>query len=503
MLRRGSAPEHFFLPKNSANLSPMSKKVFLSSSIPYVNAKPHIGHALEFVQADAMVRYRRLMGDELFFTSGTDDNALKNVLKAEEAGEDVAEYVHRHADTFRKLCVELNIKYDYFTETSQDEQHRRGAVKLWEAAVKSGNIYEKEYEGIYCVGCEEFKTEKDLNKNGECPEHPGKKPEVVQEKNYFFKLSKYQDKLLTLIESDELKITPEAKKNEILSFVRGGLEDFSVSRSVERARGWGILVPGNDSQVMYVWFDALSNYINALGYADNSENYTKFWKESDERIHVIGKGINRFHTVYWPAMLLSADIPLPTTVFVHGYFTVDGQKMSKTLGNIIDPEELISKYGTDAVRYYFLRHAHPFEDSDVTLEKFKEAYNANLVNGLGNLTARIMKMAEDNLDSPIERPESVGFDKEYTAALDNFEFQNAMDFVWKKVGELDERITAEEPFKLVKEDKEKGVTIIQELLRDLYAIGRMLFPFMPETNVKIKEAVLANKKPENLFKRLD
>jgi len=481
----------------------MSKRIFISSSIPYVNAKPHIGHALEFVQTDALVRYRRHMGDEVFFTSGTDDNALKNVLKAEEAGEDITHYVRRHAQAFRQLCDALNIKYDYFTETSNDEKHVAGAQKLWKAADANDDIYLKEYEGLYCIGCEEFKTEKELTENGECPEHPGQKPVVVKEKNYFFKLSRYQNKLLELIESGEFKIEPESKRNEILAFIRSGLEDFSASRSIERARGWGVPVPGDDSQVQYVWFDALSNYLNALDYPNEGQNYIKFWKEADERIHVVGKGINRFHTVYWPAMLLSAGLKLPTSVFVHGYFTVDGQKMSKSLGNVIDPQELIKKYGSEAVRYYFLRHAHPFEDSDFTIEKFEEAYNANLANGLGNLVARVMKMAEDNLDEPIKRPEVAGFDIEYTDALDNFEFQKAMDFVWKKIGELDERITTEEPFKLVKTEPEKAKQIIRELLSDLYIVGRMLHPFMPDTNVKIKETILANKKPATLFARID
>ena len=481
----------------------MSKKVYISTSIPYVNARPHIGHALEFVQTDAYARFERLMGNEVFFNTGTDDNALKNVLKAEEEGEDVASYVSRHAGFFKDTCDSLDISYDYFIETAKDKRHAPGAKKLWEAAEKNGDIYQKEYEGLYCVGCEEFKTEKDVNEKGECPEHPNKKLESIQEKNYFFKLSNYEDKLLELIETDELRIVPVSRKNEIVSFIKGGLEDFSISRSQERAHGWGVTVPGDDTQVMYVWYDALANYITALGYAEDDENYTKYWTDADKRTHFIGKGINRFHTIYWPAMLLSAGEPLPNTVFVHGYFTIDGQKMSKSIGNVIDPVDLVEKYGTDAVRYYFLRHQHPVEDGDFTIEKFEEAYTANLVNGLGNLVARVMKLAETHLDVPVKRPETSSFTKEYIEALESYDFMKATDYIWKRIGEADQRMTDEAPFKLIKTDAEAAKKIIAELTLELYHIGRMLQLVMPSTSDVIKEAVLANKKPENLFARLE
>ena len=481
----------------------MNKKIFVSTSIPYVNARPHIGHALEFVQTDTYARYRRLMGDDVFFTTGTDDNALKNVLKAEEVNEDVQPFVRRHAAYFKETCDRLDISYDCFIETSNSDIHTQGAQKLWDLANKKGDIYKKEYEGLYCVGCEEFKTEKDVNEKGECPEHPGKKLEPVKESNYFFKLSKYQNTLLELIESDTLHIIPESRKNEILSFSRSGLEDFSISRSVERAHGWGVPVPGDDSQVMYVWFDALSNYINALDYVHDGQAFQDFWLNANERIHCIGKGINRFHTIYWPAMLLSAGIPLPHTVFVHGYFTVDGQKMSKSIGNVIDPIDLVEKYGTDAVRYYFLRHQHPFEDGDFTKEKFHTAYTANLVNGLGNLVSRVMKLAETYLDVPVQRPEAVGFSEEYTKALEAFEFSTAMDSVWSRVGRADARMTEEEPFKVIKTNPEEGKRIIAELVLELYHIARMLHPSMPATSKLIKETILANKKPETMFPRID
>ncbi len=480
----------------------MNKRVFISSSIPYVNARPHIGHALEFVQADILARHKKLVGENVFLTAGTDDNALKNVLKAEEAGEKTSVFVKKHADVFRKLVENLDMDVDYFTETSNDEKHISGAKKLWKRSFDAGDIYLKEYEGMYCVGCEEFKMEKDLNEKGECPEHPGKPLEKIEEKNYFFKLSKYQDKLIEIIESGELLITPKSKKNEILSFIKSGLSDFSISRSVERARGWGIPVPNDDTQVMYVWFDALSNYINALGYGKDDKNFIDFWENGQERIHVVGKGINRFHTVYWPAMLLSVGVKLPTRVFVHGYFTVDGQKMSKSIGNVINPEEVIKKYGTDAVRYYFARHAHPFEDSDFTMEKFHEAYTANLVNGLGNLVSRVMKLAEIHLEESVKRPDPDIFPAEYSESLENFEFNKAADYVWKRIGDADQRMTDEAPFKVVKTDKEKGKKIISELAVELYKIARLLSPIMPSTSKVVKEAVVINKKPENLFPRI-
>lgn len=481
----------------------MNKNIFASTSIPYVNARPHIGHALEYVQTDAYVRYRRLINDEVFFTTGTDDNALKNVLKAEESGEEVQAFVRRHAKIFKDTCDSLNISYNYFIETSNDVKHVQGAQKLWKQAEKKGDIYKKEYEGLYCVGCEEFKTEKDINAQGECDEHPGKKLELIKESNYFFKLSKYQGELLKCIETGALSIVPDTRKNEIVSFITSGLEDFSISRSVERAHGWGVPVPGDDSQVMYVWFDALSNYINALEYPTEGKEYQVFWENADERIHFVGKGINRFHTIYWPAMLLSAGIALPTTVFVHGYFTTNGQKMSKSLGNVIDPKDVIEKYGTDAVRYYFLRHQHPVLDGDFTMKRFHEVYTANLVNGLGNLVSRVMKLAETHLEKPVEKPMTQSFPEEYAKAFEAFEYNTVMDYIWSRIGDADLRMTEEEPFKVVKTNAEEGRRIIAEVVAELYQIAFLLSPILPETSSRITETLMMNKKPETLFPRIE
>lgn len=474
---------------------------FVSTAIPYVNAKPHIGHAFEYVQADAYVRALRLAGEDVFFLTGTDDNALKNVQAADMACMPIHDYVAENAGHFVELDKKLNVIYDDFIRTSADSRHRAGVEKLWRAT-NPNDLYKKSYRGFYCIGCEEFKTEKDLA-NGECPEHTGKKLEEVEEENYFFRLSAYQGKLLSLIESDALKIIPESRKNEIISFILSGLEDFSVSRTVKRAKGWGIPVPGDKEQYLYVWYDALANYITALGYANDGGAYKKYWVSAGQKIHMVGKGINRFHTIYWPAMLLSAGVPLPTTVFVHGYITSGGQKMSKSVGNIIDPNGLLDRYGTDAVRYFLLRHGHPTEDFDLTVERCHEWYTANLVNGLGNLVARIMKLAEEHLPNPVvitEEDEKIS--AEFFEKIEKFKFNDAMDYVFAKIADADSFMNVHEPYKKIKSDADTACKDIEHLVRELASIAAHLAPMMPETSEKILTAIRENKKPENLFPRL-
>ncbi len=489
----------------------MSKKTyFISTSIPYVNAAPHIGHALEFVQADILARYRRLKGDDVFFVSGTDDNALKNVQAAAEVNVPVQDFVNTNADIFKKLTKELNLSNNYFIRTSLDEKHIAGAQKIWKS-FKPEDIYRKKYRGLYCLGCESFKTEKDLI-DGKCPEHPNKKLEIVDEENYFFKLSNYSEKLQKIIESNEIKIFPEGRKNEVLSFVRGGLEDLSISRSNERARDWGIPVPGDPSQRQYVWVDALSNYINALGYADGDEDFKRYWEDGDNIVHVIGKGISRFHAIYWPAFLLSAGIGLPKEIFVHGYFTTGGLKISKSLGNVIDPFEIIKNYGSESLRYFFARHTHPFEDSDFTEERFKEAYNANLANGLGNLVSRVMKMATANeikFDDPGSKVKlATGQEKfaetvrDYDRGFEEFNIQKATDAIWDLISKTDALIQKNQPFKKIKTDREAGEEDIKELLARLDFIATMLIPILPQTSSKILDLVYSSKMPDNpLFLR--
>jgi len=475
------------------------KTKYLTTTLPYVNADPHIGFATEVLVGDALARYWRLMGDEVFFNTGTDEHGQKIAGKADEAGQSRQDYVDHYANEFKKLREALNLSFDRFIRTT-DHGHKIAAGAIWEKCLANGDIYKKKYKGLYCVGDEMFLRESDLVE-GKCPNHPNMEPQVVEEENYFFALSKYQDYLKEYLSKPGV-ILPEWRREEAIKFVNGGLEDFSISR--ERARlNWGVDVPGDQNQVMYVWFDALTNYISTLGWPEDKEgNFNKFW-ERGETTQLAGKDQIRFQSIMWQAMLKSAGLKATDRVVYHGFINSGGQKMSKSLGNVINPYDLVQRYGTEATRYLLLRHVHPFEDSDITINRLDELYNAGLVNGLGNLVARVLKMAETNLEEPIQKPEVTDFDEEYVEALDNFNIQVACDFIWKKVGEMDERITTEEPFKLIKTDPEKAKTIIRELLSQLYIVGRMLNPIMPATSVIIKEAILANKKPENLFTRLD
>lgn len=489
----------------------MSKNFFISTSIPYVNAVPHIGHALEFVQADVLARFYRQRAGDVFFLTGTDDNALKNVQAAEVAGIPVAQFVDEHAAVFAELAKILRISNNDFIRTSRDERHLRGAQKLWSSCRKE-DIYKKKYQGLYCLGCEEFKRPKDLV-NDECPEHPGKKLETIEEENYFFRLSNYQKQLEKLIESDELRIVPVGRKNEILAFIREGLEDFSISRSVGRAKNWGVSVPGDVSQKMYVWFDALSNYINALGYADNSADFKKYWADADNVIHVIGKGINRFHTVYWPAMLLSAGVRLPKTVFVHGYLTVAGQKISKTLGNVVDPFAIIKKYGVDATRHYLLREISAYGDGDYSDEKFAERYNGDLANGLGNLVSRVFTLAEKHGDLAVDFKkditdaiiEAIALAREkVNIAIAEFRFNDASSAIWELIALADKYVNDRKPWA----EADNRETLVNALVL-IDNTAALLWPFLPDTSEKItagihwkSDKVLSVKKIENLFPRL-
>ena len=480
-------------------------RFYVTTAIPYVNAAPHIGFAFEIVQADAIARYHRSIGDDTFFLTGTDENALKNVQSAEKSGIPVQKFVDQNSQRFEDLKGALNLSFDDFIRTTE-ERHILGAQKLWQAC-DPGDIYKKKYRGLYCVGCEQFYTEKELV-DGKCPEH-GTVPETVEEENYFFKLSKYQNRLEKLIESNELGIVPESRRNEILSFIKGGLEDFSISRSKARAKGWGIPVPGDKNQVIYVWFDALSNYINALGYADDGEKFKKYWLENENRTHVIGKGIIRFHAVYWPAMLLSAGIPLPTEIFVHGYLTVDGQKISKSLGNatasggapqdavVIDPFALAEKYGTDPVRYYLLAKFSPFEDGDFSEAKLKETYNAGLANGLGNLVSRVAKLAEGKEIG--DRRSEIGEEK-YENALENFRLDEALAIAWSRMSELDKYVNENKPWEKQDEALDKD---LRYLISNILSLTSLLEPFLPETAEKIRKQFAGKIKPASpLFPRL-
>lgn len=472
---------------------------YITTTLPYVNADPHIGFALEIVQADALARMWRAQGDAVFFTTGTDEHGQKIFEKAREQGRDVQEYVDHYAAQFNTLKDSLNLSYDAFIRTT-DAQHIRAAQEMWQRCAAKGDIYKKKYTGLYCVGDEAFMKESDLV-DGKCPNHPNQELVEIEEENYFFKLSAYQEPLLAYLNNSDV-IMPDWRRREAIAFVEQGLEDFSISREAARM-SWGIPVPDDDTQVMYVWFDALTNYISTLGWPDDAVGlFRQYWVDG-ATLQIAGKDQVRFQSIMWQGMLMSAGVPTTGKVFYHGFITSGGQKMSKSLGNVIAPAEMVEKYGKEATRYMLLRHVHPTDDTDVTWERMDEWYNANLANGLGNLTARIMKMAEDNLDAPVLMSEVSVLDPEYSAALAQFEFQIAADVIWKRIGALDERITEEQPFKVVKAEPEKGKQIITELAVELCAVAHLLAPFMPTTSERILAALKENKKPETLFARLE
>ncbi len=471
------------------------KAIYITTTLPYVNAKPHIGFALEIIQADSLARFFRAQGKEVLFNTGTDEHGQKIYEAAKKAGKSPQEYVDFYANEFKKLKDLLNLSPDRFIRTT-DKYHQKAAQELWRRAMEKGDIYKKSYKGNYCVGCEAFLKDSDLQ-DGECPHHPGKPLQEVEEENYFFALTKYKSELKDYLQKEN-SVIPVWRKKEALQIL-DALEDISISRSKERL-SWGVPVPGDESQVMYVWFDALSNYISTLGFPQEEDNFQKFWN-AGYTIQLAGKDQVKFQSIIWQAMLLSAGLKPTDTVFYHGFITSGGQKMSKSLGNVIAPSELVERYGVDATRYILLRHVHPTDDSDLTWEKMDEWYTANLVNGIGNLTARIMKMAETHIDAPVKI--SVKEDKEITKVIQDFRFNEALDLIWQKIGELDQKITDTEPFKLVKTDEEAAKQILKGLVQGLYEVAESLTPFMPETSQVIKKSIKENRKPDNLFRRLN
>jgi len=477
-------------------------KFFLSTALPYVNYAPHAGFTLEIIQADVIARYHRILGENVFFLTGTDENSLKNVQAAREEGTPVKKLVDRNAKKFYELEKTLNLTFDDFIRTTE-KRHIKGAQKLWKACQK--DIYKKKYRGLYCVGCEAFLKENELI-NGLCPEHKTK-PDLIEEEDYFFKLSKFQNQLKKIIKKDEVKIIPLSRKNEVLSFINQGLEDICISRLAERAGGWGIPVPGDSSQIQWCWFDALSNYITALGYAENSKKFQEWWQKNENKLHIVGKGILRFHGIYWIAFLLSAKLTLPKTIFVHGYLTSGGQKMSKSLGNVVDPFELVKKYGTDPVRYFLLREIPSTEDGDFTYQKFEGRYNSDLAKGLGNLVARVFTMAKklkaqnSKLKTTTQnlklKKETDNTWEKYKKALEEFKFNEALISIWELISFCDRYIEKERPW----EEKENQEEVIGNLLFAISNIAEMLKPFLPETSEKILEQ-LKTKEAKPLFPRI-
>lgn len=469
---------------------------YITTPIYYPNAKLHMGHAYTTTLCDVIARYHRAIDDPTYFLTGADENTEKVVREAQKQGIDPMAYLDTIVAGFESLYASLHISHDQFIRTSDRATHWPGAQAMWEQLIASGDIYKQAYRGLYCVGAESFVTEKDLRPGGLCPDHD-EAPQIVEEENYFFRLSKYTDKIRQKIESDELQILPASRKTEILALLREGLNDISFSRPADKVT-LGVPVPTDPTQKMYVWCDALTNYITALGYGRaDSTLLQRFWPAN---LQVVGKDILRFHAAIWPAMLLSAGLPLPRAILVHGMITSGGRKMSKSLGNVIDPVALIDEYGAEAVRYYLAREVSPFEDGDITLEKFKEVYNANLANGLGNLASRILTMAEKYLEHPVA-VKKFPFPNEYERAFAEYNVQRAADIVWEHIGQLDAYIQETQPFKIVKIDRAGAHAIIADLVQRLFIIARLLEPFLPESAEKIKTAIAENKKPENLFAR--
>lgn len=453
---------------------------YVTTSIPYVNAKPHIGHALEFLMADVLARYARAQSKPVIFSIGTDEHGGKIAEKAEENNLKPKEFTDLISQNFRDLAKVLNVSNDRFIRTT-DAGHEQRAQLIWKALEK--DIYKGKYVGLYCTGCEAFVTEAVAKQNnGVCPHH-NKPYEKIEEENYFFKLTTYAPQILNAVESGSFRVIPATRKHEILHVIKEGLEDISISRPKDKI-GWGIPVPGDKDQVMYVWFEALMNYLTVLGYPEH-EDFKKFWPAN---VQVIGKDILRFHAAIWPGMLLGLGLPLPKMLYVHGFVNVEGQKMSKSIGNVVDPQQIIKGYGVDVFRYYFLRHIPSYDDGDFSWSRLHDAYNNELANELGNAVQRTTAMIKQYQDGVIGPIPPVNHDTaQYHEALEHCRFDRALDEVWEQVRGLNQYIDEEKPWELNKKGEKQH---LQEVLAyqagSLISIATLLQPFMPETALKIR-----------------
>lgn len=473
------------------------KKFYITTSIAYTNALPHIGFALEVVQADVMARYRRMLNEDVLFLTGTDEHGQKVAKAAEKVNKTPEDFCDGISAKFKKLIKILNLSNNDFIRTTDRKRHWPTVEKVWLEIEKKSDIYKKKYQGLYCSGCEAFLAKRDLI-DGKCLIHR-REPESIEEENYFFRLSKYAGKIEKLIEENKIEIIPPSRKKEMLSFIGQGLEDVSFSRPRKNLK-WGIPVPGDDSQTIYVWSDALVNYLSALDYSGDAAKFKKYWPAD---VQCVGKDIQKFHCLIWPAMLLSLGLQLPRTIFVHGFITVGGQKMSKSLGNVIDPFNLVEKYGTDAVRYFLLREIPPTEDGDFTYEKFEQRYNSDLAKGLGNFVSRVialagklklkeLKIKDKDLKSVIDKTR-----KNYEKSLDSFKFNEALSSLWQLISFCDKYIEKEKPWQA----SEKQEEIVANLLLAVNEVAGLLKPFLPETSEKIFER-LARGKNKPLFPRI-
>lgn len=459
-------------------------KFYVTTSIPYVNAEPHIGFAMELLQADVLARYARQQGKEVIFATGTDEHGGKIAEKAAEAGVKPQEYADTVSKAFSDMAKLLDASNNRFIRTTE-KAHEQRAQLIWKNLAK-GDVYKGKYTGWYCTGEETFFTETEVKaNNGVCPAH-NRPYDKIEEENYFFKLSRYTGQVGEAIKSGQFRVIPDTKRNEILSVIDSGLDDISISRPKDKI-SWGIPVPGDKDQVMYVWFEALMNYITVLGYPEH-EDFQKFWPAD---VQIIGKDIIRFHAAIWPALLLSLGLPLPKVLYAHGFVTVDGKKMSKTIGNVISPKEIVAKYGVDAFRYFFLRHVPSYNDGDFSMDEFERAYNNELANELGNAVQRTVAMIQKYQHGTIgDIPPAEHDMNQYREALERCQFDRALDEVWEQVRGLNQYIDTEKPWVLAKENDDDHLReVLAYQCSCLIEIADMLEPFLPVTATTIRNTL--------------
>ena len=485
-----------------------NKTLYLTTTLPYINAPLHMGHALEFIRADSIVRYKKLLGYDVYFNTGTDEHGIKIFEKAKEEGMLVQDFLDKNFKIFKEQIKIFGLTDDINFIRTTDEKHIKIAQSFWKRVQDNGYIYKKNYSAKYCAGCESEKTDSDIE-DGKCKDHPNMDLKIIEEENYFFKYSAFGERLLELYEKNPNFVVPDFRLNEIKNFVNAGLQDFSISRLKEKM-SWGIAVPGDDTQVMYVWFDALTNYVSTLAEEgietledlEKSEKFIKYWKEGTPTQYC-GKDNTRFQSAMWQAMLMAADLPNSYQIAVNGFVTGDGGvRMSKSLGNSFDPRDVVEEYGVDALRFFMLKEISSFEDSPFTMERFKDAYNSGLANGLGNLTSRVMTMATNyGVKLSQEELQMKSFTEEISD-LESFDINKFINKIWFSLRTLDEYIQKTEPFKKIKIDEEGAKNDVHYLLYHLYGNALSLEPFLPETSIKIQELIRENKKPENpLFLR--